>query len=271
MALVCFTVILSTKLNAKTNENIVESKEINQVSNIIFKYQDSFGNSISEDEKIFGNVGEKIELTNYIKTFENYKYIGNYENIQIEESDKDIILKYSKLTDYKINYLDTQGNIIKESIDGKSYIGEQIEITPTEIEGYKYVLGLENIIDVENKEINLIYKKVEKKKVTTMNKKNDEKKIEIPKKTINIYYKDFNTNNIILRDSIIVDENVHKIRYKLKKVEGYRPMDEEDKSIINEIINELSGGEENKDKNVKSEYEIIMNCDNSDYIIYFKK
>ena len=72
MALVCFTVILSTKLNAKTNENIVESKEINQVSNIIFKYQDSFGNSISEDEKIFGNVGEKIELTNYIKTFENY-------------------------------------------------------------------------------------------------------------------------------------------------------------------------------------------------------
>ena len=81
----------------------------------------------------------------------------------------------------------------------------------------------------------------------------------------------FNTNNIILRDSIIVDENVHKIRYKLKKVEGYRPMDEEDKSIINEIINELSGGEENKNKNVKSEYEIIMNCDNSDYIIYFKK
>ena len=61
--------------------------------------------------------------------------------------------------------------------------------------------------------------------------------------------------------------------------------DNEEESVIDEIIKSL--GKEAKQninnslkddslttdekKNIKSEYEIVMNCDDSDYIIYYKK
>lgn len=60
-------------------------------------------------------------------------------------------------------------------------------------------------------------------------------------------------------------------------------LDNEDDNIIDEIIKSLGGELEagyyeinnvlttNEEKNIKSQYEIVMNCDDSDYIIYYKK
>lgn len=80
---------------------------------------------------------------------------------------------------------------------------------------------------------------------------------------------------------------------KLKEIEGYTLIDNYEynnnafdensqDSIIDEIIKSLDNEEiDKKDlddsltdterKNIISEYEIVMNCDDSDYIVYYKK
>ena len=98
-----------------------------------------------------------------------------------------------------------------------------------------------------------------------------------------------NLNEVIGYDEIVTDKE-SRIKTKLKEIEGYRLIkdinnssNDESNSIIDEIINSISGEQDleesnlsnslttNERNNITEEYEIVMNCDNSEYIIYYKK
>lgn len=172
-------------------------------------------------------------------------------------------------TKIKFVFLNNDTNeSINDEIIKETYIGDDIEIPKIDIDGYNLITNEDKIkIDIENKIFEIKYQK-KTQQVKREIKNEEPKKEEIQYKEIRIIYKDFATNKILLQDTINVRSDQKIIKYKIKRIEGYRPMDEEDKSIINDIINSLN---EQENKKYKEEYEIVMNCDKSDYIVYYKK
>ena len=98
---------------------------------------------------------------------------------------------------------------------------------------------------------------------------------------------DIDTNKILRKDSVVVNSN-NKAVYKLRRIEGYQIVKNKDNSnkkdsLIDEIIssidtdnkfnvnNELDSLTEDEKNMIDEQYEIVMNCDESDYIIYYKK
>jgi len=245
------------------------SKKIETSGIITIKYEDTFGNQIAPEERTFGILGEKVNLLNYKKEIENYKLVESPENQELKKEDCIVKYKYSLKTKIKFVFLNNDTNeSINDEIIKETYIGDDIEIPKIDIDGYDLITNEETIkIDNENKIFEIRYEK-KKQQVKKARKKEETKKEEIQYKEIRITYKDFATNKILLQDRISVRSDQKTIKYKTKRIEGYKPMDEEEKSIINEIINSLN---EQENKKYKEEYEIVMNCDKSDYIVYYKK
>lgn len=187
---------------------------------------------------------------------------------------------YGKETTAVIEYIDMKNEEkISEDYTFDTYFKECINADIKVIDGYIYDHGgQQEIIDTENKHIKIFYKK-EDKKINSSSKKriiNKHDNVQEKYGEIRVIYKDFNTNKILLEDKVTYKEGTKFIKYKTKRIEGYKIMDDEEKSIINEIINDLNVEELNveqkkKSKEIKDEYEIVMNCDKSDYIIYYKK
>lgn len=245
------------------------SKKIETSGIITIKYEDTFGNQIAPEERTFGILGEKVNLLNYKKEIENYKLVESPENQELKKEDCIVKYKYSLKTKIKFVFLNNDTNeSINDEIIKETYIGDDIEIPKIDIDGYNLITNEDKIkIDIENKIFEIKYQK-KTQQVKREIKNEEPKKEEIQYKEIRIIYKDFATNKILLQDTINVRSDQKIIKYKIKRIEGYRPMDEEDKSIINDIINSLN---EQENKKYKEEYEIVMNCDKSDYIVYYKK
>ena len=101
---------------------------------------------------------------------------------------------------------------------------------------------------------------------------------------INSKYVDIDTDEMIYEEKIAITKG-DKIKVKIKEIEGYSLIEDynnDDDTIIDEIIKSLGSDLEkdfdsnddlttNEKVNIQSQYEIVMNCDDSDYIIYYKK
>ena len=187
---------------------------------------------------------------------------------------------YGKETTAVIEYINMENEEkISEDEIIDTYISDCINADIKEIDGYIYNYGgQEEIIDTDNKHIKIFYKKEDKKTNSNSKKRIIKKNNNVQEEygEIRVIYKDFYTNRILFEDKVTFKEGTKFIKYKTKRIEGYKIMDDEEKSIINEIINDLNVEELNveqkkKSKEIKDEYEIVMNCDKSDYIIYYKK
>lgn len=121
---------------------------------------------------------------------------------------------------------------------------------------------------------------------------------------INIKYVDIDTDRVLYEEKITRKSNNSSLKIKLKEIEGYRLVNNiegpdknnknsqkpnkesniKDTTIIDEIIESLKEDEKlevdykkdncltDLEKNsILAQYEIVMNCDDSDYIIYYKK
>ena len=200
---------------------------------------------------------------------------------------------------------------IKNSEKLDCYVGQKVDINIPTIIGYKcksenikYVVNdSENVVKVYYEKIkipksdanikseaNIESKKNQTVKGENTNKENGGEKVQQEKilqnRNIKIKYVDFDTNKVLFEETKILKPNEKKIKIKMYHLEGYSTMSnkkdesnsfpkEENKTIMDELKECISGKEnsENLIANIpsKQEYEILMNCDQSDYIIYYKK
>ncbi len=250
---------------------------------ILVNYIDRLtGKKLKESRSISGVQGqlitinaEKIDGYTYEKSKTNVKMNDEYNvfNIYYNEIPKGtIIVKY---LDIETNNEISDSNVIEGRVNSKYNTEERI------IEGYRLKMipdNKEGTINSGKNEVVYYYIKEDNKKIS-QNTKNIKE----------ITYVDYDTKEIIGKETIeLNNENISKIR--IKQIEGYRIMNindfNEDESIIDELIKSLESDsdfiqkeEDNKkiiipkkiDSKVLSEYEIVMNCDDSDYIIYYKK
>lgn len=227
------------------------------------------GKEIAPSNEIQGYEGKSIKISP--KEISGYICETNIDNIKMSEDTKEIKLIYNRIGKIVISYIDELSNnkLLQDEIKTYSY-GEEYNTVPKEFTNYDFTKASENtngLIDEDTKYIYYYYK---------------------PKFIINVRCVDFDTNKLILEEQLVGSKGSN-IKYKIKEIEGYKLIkdvqnpDDEENSIIDEIIHSLDSDDslndvnlensltENERKNIKEEYEIVMNCDNSDYIIYYKK
>lgn len=229
--------------------------EYAQNKGLSVKYIDELtGTEIAKTDEISGYIGKELELNP--KVIDKYIPIDYKKSVKMERNIDEVVFKYKKLEDKTTT-------IINNSAD---------------------------------EEVNKISDKLaEKNDKMDINMENNKKKVIDNQKKIKIRYIDVNTNKLLLKDEIIANDE-KQIKYKLKEIEGYNLVnnieDDSDKryeknikkenNIMEEIINSLdieakikndnnNGLTEDEKRRTIAQYEIVMNCDESDYIIYYKK
>ncbi len=239
-------------------------------ANLSIKYIDKLtGKEIAPSSEIQGYEGKSTEITP--KEISGFTCENKISNIRLNAGDNEIKFIYNKTGKVIVSYIDefTNQKLSQDEIKVYSY-GEEYNTLPKKFSNYELTRTSENVngvIDEDTKYIYYYYK---------------------PSIIVSVKYVDFDTNDVLLEDKIVGNEGSN-IKYKIKKIEGYKLVkdiqnpDDEEESIIDEIIQSLSPEDDYKEidlgdsltederKNIKDEYEIVMNCDNSDYIIYYKK
>ena len=258
---------------------------------VSIKYIDiNSGDEIEKQENINGNINEEYDAENLKKDIEGYKCISNLGDLQgkLSKNKINIIYQYARCAVINVEYIEKEsGNKIFNASKIEGYEGKNIEIKAKHIDGYKYLEGQQNgkmAAGVTN--INMYYEKinetgnienteVKRDKYTNESKEQIDKNqnidinvnTNINKRSINIRYVDIDTNEILYNDKIEIEEE-KSIKIRLKNIEGYNIM----KDNRNKMSKEVEKEDNDKDKEkIESEYEIIMNCDDSDYIVFYKK
>lgn len=274
------------------NEGILRKEKINILNwyaknaTLRINYiEKNTGKIISEPIIINGYEGKEIKIE--AKQINGYTCESNNYIEIMEPGDSSINIYYEQIPKRTIivKHLDKEfGNEIAERQEITDYVNTKYTTQNKIIEGYETETAPENANGVIKQDDEVIY--YYKKKSNNDMSKNLTKK-DSKDKNINIKYVDYKTNDIIKTETIPAKEK--KIKLKIKPIKGYKIMSIDDfdknETIIDELIKSLNNEENfvqkkvNNDKiiipknnsKIVSEYEIVMNCDNSDYIIYYKK
>ncbi len=233
---------------------------------LTIKYIDKqTGNELISPKKIQGYEGKVINID---KTkIDGYICETKINSMKLNKQDETVSLLYNKTGNIIISYIDESTNekLCKDDVESMFY-GNSYSFAPKEFENYELVKSTENDKGTLNSEcINIIY-------------------YYRPKYLINLKYVDIDTDEIIYEEKIAITKG-NKIKVKIKEIEGYSLIEDynnDDDTIIDEIIKSLGSDLEkdfdsnddfstNEKDNIQSQYEIVMNCDDSDYIIYYKK
>ena len=218
------------------------------------------------------------------------KYIDEEANKEIKGSDK------------LDCYIGQKVDINKPTIIGYECKSGKLTYVVNDSEAENVVKVYYNKIKIPESDANIKYDKDADMKNGTVNSKNANKENESKEtqekkasqnRNIKIKYVDFDTNKILFEETKILKPDEKKIKLKMYYIEGYSKMSnekneynnhsEEEKTIMDELRESIVGKENaenvtHQDENnlidnipSKQEYEILMNCDQSDYIIYYKK
>lgn len=231
-------------LHIKTIDNCENESECKTIKlnlpseGLKIKYIDiNTNNELCDDCKIEGNINDEYDISDKIKNIDGYKLINdNYNKYgKLKKDLSNIVLKYAKEKDVIVQYLDNYTNKkIKEDKILKSYEGEKIKINIPSINKYQFKNGdLEYTVKNEGNIAKLYYSKI-----------NSGDNIKMSNKT----NKNENSDN----NKTIMDEII----------DSFFEENEIDELLKESIIYQIPS---------KQEYEILMNCDESDYIIYYKK
>lgn len=251
---------------------------------ICVKYVDSNGEILAPNEYIYGAINDEYDVKGLEKKIDGYTFIYfecDYEGKLTKEC-KDVKYHYAKNCSIRIKYINKLNNKeIKEDTVEEGYENKKIQIVPKKISNY-YTNSKNNEVILQPGEniIKLFYTPVTKNS-TEIKKDNNTQRY------ITVKCVDIDTNKILRKDSVVVNSN-NKAVYKLRRIEGYQIVKNKDNSnkkdsLIDEIIssidtdnkfnvnNELDSLTEDEKNMIDEQYEIVMNCDESDYIIYYKK
>lgn len=237
--------------------------------------------------------------------------IAGEEKGKLKKEAINVKYKYAKNAKLTIKYINgLTGEEIARPHDVYGYEGKEINIKPLEINNFISEEQEKNIKMKVNETITFIYDAIEEsikenndkklnEDIKESDKQNEKEEIQDSlkdkeEKQLKIKYVDIDTNKILYEEKIAGNKG-KKIKIKLKEIEGYRLVNniegpdndskkssDSDSTIIDEIIESLGEDKIESDYNksaltkleeqsLLSQYEIVMNCDDSDYIIYYKK
>ena len=229
-------------LKSKMIEGIQEIKiYYNKISHINIKYVDILTKQkIIPDEKITDIIGSEYRIGDKeISGYELEKVDGQKEGTILDE-EINITFYYKEKASIVVKHVDIDTNeiLLKEEIDG--YVGDNIKISSKEFEGYilnenyeKYQKSKNNKLEIKEEN----NPKHEPSKTSNKEKKNIKEELEEE-----FFITDKKTTNII--DELLTEEN-----FDIKK----------------ENISE-----NNYIETIQS-YDIVLKCNNDEYIIYYKK
>ena len=229
-------------LKGKMIEGIQEIKiYYNKISHINIKYVDILTKQkIIPDEKITDIIGSEYRIGDKeISGYELEKVDGQKEGTILDE-EINITFYYKEKASIVVKHVDIDTNeiLLKEEIDG--YVGDNIKISSKEFEGYilnenyeKYQKSKNNKLEIKEEN----NPKHEPSKTSNKEKKNIKEELEEE-----FFITDKKTTNII--DELLTEEN-----FDIKK----------------ENISE-----NNYIETIQS-YDIVLKCNNDEYIIYYKK
>ena len=278
-------------------ENVIKKEKTNNnLQNIIvpsngvkIEYVDiNTDKNIASSENISGIVDEIYNASNIQKELLGYTFVETYGELEgtLKKEQVNVKYKYAKNITITIKYIDKQtGKELINSKEIEGYEGKIINVEKVKIKGYTCETNIDSIkLNSEIDTISLMYNKIGNIATSNADKNTNNKINEDEQKTIRLKYVDIDTDKVIYEEKIEITEG-NKIKVKIKEIEGYKLIEDsnnKEDSIIDEIIKSLGSDlESNIDSesgltldekaNVKSQYEIVMNCDDSDYIIYYKK
>lgn len=238
------------------------------------------GEEIANSTDIDGYEGKSI----FIKSpnIEGYNCITKEIKTTMTPENSHINIYYNEIPKGKIivKYLDKENqDSISDSYTIEDYFDTEYKTEKREIDGYELSYepdNLEGKINNYETEVLYYYDRIKTK---------DENLIKEKSKLVK--YVDYDTKRVLATEEIKANK---KNKIIIKRIEGYRLMDKEEfdkeNSLIDELINSLEIDQDfiqdklknenvimpKKNKTGKlSEYEIVMNCDDSDYIVYYKK
>ena len=268
-----------------------------KIANIKVKYIDTKGKEISKANIIEGYEGKEYSIKP--KIIEGYVCINSEISGKMKEVEEEIVFTYEKSGNVITSYIDETtgkaiiGDVVKSDTYGKIYKTEE-----KSIEGYKLskVEGkAEGIIDSENIKVTYYYKRVVNMVIKhvdiSTNKILDEEKIsglegenaKLESKDFDGYIlvvnKDENQLNDLEKDPIKNQENLLQEEENEYTKESTDKKENTDDNIVDEIIKDdfevLKNDEEEKDnienKYVKQQYDIVLDPNVTEYIIYYKK
>ena len=291
--------ILFLKKNTTSNTEIAVIKEEKATSSVKIdlpsngvnvEYVDiSTEKPITSPEKISGMIDESYNASNLEKSLSDYTFLETEGEVNgtFKKEQVSVRYKYAKNSNLNVKFIDKQtGNELINSKQIQSYEGKVINIDKEKIKGYVCETNIGSItMEKEDKEVYLLYNRIDTVAVSHIDENTNKKTCDDDnKRVINLKYVDIDTDKVIYNEKIVINKE-NKIKVKLKEIEGYKLMEHsnnDDDTIIDEIIkslgSDLESDYDSKDddiieekSNIKSQYEIVMNCDDSDYIIYYKK
>ena len=280
-----------------------------KIANIKVKYVDNLGNEISKANAIEGY--EEKEYTIKPKIIEGYKCLNSEVTGKMKAGKEEIIFTYEKLGNVTTSYIDeTTGksiskDVLKNDTFGKSYSTEEKAIAGyklSKVEGKK-----EGIIDSTNIKVIYYYKKlvnmIIKHVDISTNKILEEEKISgLEGENVKVESKEFEGYTLVTNE----EDNLYNLDEDNKLNQGNLLQEEENEyketidnrqdndNIIDEIIdddyegevpnkndtyeedkdelkNKKSTNEDIKNIHIKQEYDIVLDPNVTEYIIYYKK
>ena len=268
-----------------------------KIANIKIKYVNVSGNEINESNNINGYEGKEYSIKP--KKINGYVCQNSEVTGKMKAGEEEIVFKYEKLGNVITSYIDeTTGKSIVEDVVKIDTYGKTYKTEGKLIEGYELskVEGkTEGIIDSENINVTYYYKKlvnmVIKHVDISTNKILDEEKISgLEGENAKIESKDFegyilvvskdNNNLNNLKENIQLNqENLLQEEENEYTKESTDKKENTDDNIVDEIIKDdfevLKNDEEEKDnienKYVKQQYDIVLDPNVTEYIIYYKK
>ena len=271
-----------------------------KIANIKVRYMDTKGKEELSETKVFeGYEGKEYSIKP--KKIEGYLCLNSEVTGKMKAGEEEIVFTYEKLGNVITSYIDeTTGKAIIEDIIKSDIWGRPYKTEEKSIEGYELskVEGkAEGIIDSENIKVTYYYKRlvnmVIKHVDISTNKILDEEKISgLEGEDVKIESKDFdgyilvvdkdeNQLNDLEKDSIKKQKNLLQEEENEYTKESIDKKDNTDDNIIDEIIKDdfevLKNDDDAKEKDniennyVKKQYDIVLDPNVTEYIIYYKK
>lgn len=296
---------INTYDNANNVSNVNTFKIALPSKGIRIRFLNINNNSEVQEAKILkGNANDDYNIQNDLDSnIDGFTLISNSNNLigKFQKELINVVYYYAKNVNYTFEYIDKEtGNKIINDKNYSSYEGNTIDIEYPSINGYSCIKNDEKVKLKDGSNIVKIYYEKNKEESNEKNNKENNKinsETKNLEKIITIRYVDITTDKELYVDKVIINSEDKKFKLKVKNFEGYELMDnnsnknnsksnndkekdddsKEGQSIIDELIESEYGIsniiEEKNDDNlfIKDEYEILMNCDESNYILYYKK
>ena len=249
-------------------------------ANLKIKYLDNQNNEILEPNIIDGYEGKEYNVLP--KKIEGYICKDTKASGKMQSGEEEIIFTYEKLGNVITSYIDeVTGKCIKEDETKVDVFGKDYETEEKEIEGYELsnIEGnTEGIIDSENIKVIYYYKKIVDLTIKyidiSTNKLLKEEKIS-GREGENILIEPESFEGYILakdKENILKEDETEYTK-EVNDIQNINQEDEED--IIEELIKDdyetEANNEDLKDDNIKEHYNIVLDPNITEYIIYYKK